>query len=224
MKDADLRFLPMLPPPQAENATANNATSEVVGVNSGIENPAAATPEGASSVPSTSDVEASPSAKRQERSSSKAWRKAGTDTRSSRRSKGSYGNRDGGSQRGEKPEGKAVRGSKKGGKEGSLGGSVSGEGPVEAFVARVGGCDVQCLLLVDEPEERLVVAVGDALSGEALMRSLIEEPAVVQLASHGLMRETAYVNRVAFQVCIRPACDRIDMACVRHVRSPKIKT
>lgn len=76
---------------------------------------------------------------------------------------------------------------------------VTGE-PVEAFVIRVGGCKVRCLIMVDEREERLVVAVGDALTGEALLGSLFEEPAAVQLASHGLMRETAYVNWAAFQV------------------------
>ena len=72
--------------------------------------------------------------------------------------------------------------------------------PLEAFVVRVAGCKVRCLLMVDEREERLVVAVGDDLTGEALLASLFEEPAVVQLASHGLMRETAYVNWAAFQV------------------------
>lgn len=90
-------------------------------------------------------------------------------------------------------EGAEVEG-KEGAKEGN---------PLEAFVVTVmGGCDVQCLVMVDDRDKRLVVAVGDSLTGEALFASLFEEPAVVRLASYGLMRETAYVNRVAFQVAI----------------------
>lgn len=82
------------------------------------------------------------------------------------------------------------------------GGAKEGN-PLEAFVLTVmGGCEVQCLVMVDDRDKRLVVAVGDALTGEALFASLFEEPAVVHLASYGLMRETAYVNRVAFQVAI----------------------
>lgn len=65
-----------------------------------------------------------------------------------------------------------------------------------------GGCEVQCFVMVDDKDERLVIAVGDALTGEALLGCLAEEPAVVQLASHGLMRETGCVNRAAFQVCV----------------------
>lgn len=83
----------------------------------------------------------------------------------------------------------------------SLGGAEGVGDPLEAFVVRVPGrCEVQCLLMVDERDERLVVAIGDALTGEALLGCLFEEPAVVQLVSHGLMQETACVNRAAFQV------------------------
>ncbi|CAM9383434.1 unnamed protein product [Laminaria digitata] len=80
--------------------------------------------------------------------------------------------------------------------------------PLEAFVVGVAGCEVRCLLMVDERERRLVVAVGDNLTGEALLGCLFQEPAVVQLASHGLMRETAYVNWAAFQA----ACDILEWA------------
>ncbi|CAM9335995.1 unnamed protein product [Ectocarpus sp. 12 AP-2014] len=91
--------------------------------------------------------------------------------------------------------------------------AAAGGEPLEAFVVTVAGCEVRCFLMLDERggEEgggRLVVAVGDSLTGEALLESLFEEPAVVQLASHGLMRETAYVNRVAFQC----ACDILEWA------------
>lgn len=84
-----------------------------------------------------------------------------------------------------------------------LDGGASGN-PLEAFVVPVEGAGegaaVQCLPMVDERDRRLVLAVGDALTGEALLRSLIEKPAVLQLAAHGLVQETAYVNRAAFQV------------------------
>lgn len=105
--------------------------------------------------------------------------------------------RDGGSNR--KRKGGGDKGKVKG--SSSLGGAEGVGEPLEPFIARVlGGCEVQCLLMVDECDERLVVAVGDALTGEALLGCLFEEPAVVQLASHGLMQETACVNRAAFQV------------------------
>lgn len=75
---------------------------------------------------------------------------------------------------------------------------------VEAFLVPVEGAgegvEVQCLMMVDDRDERLLLAVGDNLTGEALIGSLSAEPAIIQLASHGLVRETAYVNAAAFQV------------------------
>ncbi|CAN0339840.1 unnamed protein product, partial [Ectocarpus sp. 8 AP-2014] len=127
------------------------------------------------------------------------------------------GGGDGSGQRRKKKKKKKTRArSKEGGVAGAaVAGAAAAAGgePLEAFVVNVAGCEVRCFLMLDERggeegEGRLVVAVGDSLTGEALLESLFEEPAVVQLASHGLMRETAYVNRVAFQC----ACDILEWA------------
>ncbi|CAM9144043.1 unnamed protein product [Choristocarpus tenellus] len=80
--------------------------------------------------------------------------------------------------------------------------------PIERLVLPVAGCQVRCCLMVDRQNRRLVVAVGDSLTGAALLGSLYELPEPMQLASHGLMRETMFVNRRVFQA----ACDLLEWA------------
>lgn len=233
MKDTGLRFLPEPPPPPPPptpediNATTTAATS----AESVVEDTASAEVTSASKVPARSrggssksnatvggktaaERAAAKTAAERRRPSSSA--PAAADRRSAVGNDGSSGGS--GSRSGAKKESK-----KRSKREGSvsaveedgsstavLAAAVTGE-PLETFVVNVAGCEVRCLLMLEEregeedgkgegEEGRLVVAVGDSLTGAALLQSLFEEPAVVQLASHGLMRETAYVNRAAFQV------------------------
>ncbi|CAM9791700.1 unnamed protein product, partial [Discosporangium mesarthrocarpum] len=89
-------------------------------------------------------------------------------------------------------------------------GGNEGEGGklIDRFAVELSGCKVQCSLMVDGRDERLVVGVGDDLNGAALLGILFEEPMAVQLASHGLMRETIFVNRGAFET----ACKMLEWA------------
>lgn len=206
MSDAGLRFLPTPPPPPpppprenvTDDKTNTTSTEETrggtdIGVkkstgnsvpNGGKDANGTKLPRGAASKKETDK------GKRRSRSSKASPRKGSRSDKSSK--------------------GERVRDGGAGGQTLSeLGGEEDEDevgAPLGEFIVGVAGCEVQCLLMVDEREGRLVVAVGDALTGEALMGSLIEEPEMVQLASHGLMRETAYVNRAAFQVRLFLEC------------------
>lgn len=224
MKEAGLRFLPEPPPPppppqtpEDKNATTTAATSDA-----SIAQGAAPT-QMASKVPARSRDESSSKTaaqraaaktavdRRRASSSASATAAAGAERRGTSGTSGQKKkkkktkkerNRLGGSGAAAEEDGSSPAGAT----------TITGE-PLETFVLTVAGCEVRCLLMLEEREgdgegegegegDRLVVAVGDSLTGAALLQSLFEEPAVVQLASHGLMRETAYVNRAAFQVCV----------------------
>lgn len=207
MNDAGLRFLPTPPPPPPpprENVTddkTNTTSTEEIreGTDIGVKkSTGTGVPNGGKGANGTklprrgASKNESEKGKRRPRSSKASPRKG---SRSDRRSKGERVRDDGAG-------GQTLSG---------LGGEEDEDevgAPLGEFIVGVAGCEVQCLLMVDEREGRLVVAVGDALTGEALMGSLIEEPEMVQLASHGLMRETAYVNRAAFQVRLFLECRR----------------
>lgn len=208
MKDAGLRFLPEPtppPPPPAEDRNATTSTGtpgvEVGGGEGAVGSIAPATTKASRDKPSGSKARGKAAAKAAK--SSAAERRGGVEG----------GN--GAGQKKKKTKGRGKAGGegnhvsrRRGGEDGRGGSASSGE-PLEAFVVTVAGCEVRCLLMLEEregEEGRLVVAVGDSLTGETLLQSLFEEPAVVQLASHGLMRETAYVNRVAFQVSLAFCC------------------
>ena len=208
MRDAGLRFLPSSPLPRQEGIenTDSEAFPEAIGVDR----------EGTTKTPHASGVsDGARAADRQgrKRGSKSARTPVRTARRSSRSKEGDPD--DGGSSardeqeeqqrtkisREPQPRGERADPEDKGKEQEER--DAGEEKPLEVFVNVVAaGCNVQCLVMVDDRDERLVVAVGDALTGEALLRSLFEEPAVVQLSSHGLMRETAYVNRAAFQVCV----------------------
>ena len=223
MKEAGLRFLPEPPPPpppqtpEDKNATTTAATSDA-----SIAQGAAPT-QMASKVPARSRDESSSKTaaqraaaktavdRRRASSSASATAAAGAERRGTSGTSGQKKkkkktkkerNRLGGSGAAAEEDGSSPAGAT----------TITGE-PLKTFVLTVAGCEVRCLLMLEEREgdgegegegegDRLVVAVGDSLTGAALLQSLFEEPAVVQLASHGLMRETAYVNRAAFQVCV----------------------
>lgn len=202
MDDAGLRLLPTPPPPPPpprENVTddkTNTTSAEEtrVGTDIGVKRSTSnSLPKGGKGANGTKLPRGTASKKetdkdkRHSRSSKASTRKG---SRSDRRSKGERVRDDG--------AGGQMLSGLGGGEDESAQDEVGA--PLGEFIVRVAGCEVQCLLMVDDREGRLVVAVGDALTGEALMGSLIEEPEMVQLASHGLMRETAYVNRAAFQV------------------------
>ncbi|CAN0087892.1 unnamed protein product, partial [Hapterophycus canaliculatus] len=222
MEDAGLRFLPEPPPPPPPPAQPSSSEGEDSPPSSraGAENGGS----GDSSPPHEKEVAeaaTSPRSRREKPPSSSSSRAnpggrteaaAGKTAAERRRaSSANVGRRGttsnssgGGGGRKKKRKTKKRRGSEE----------LAAGKPLEAFVVEAAGCEVRCLLMLDEKEGegreggRLVVAVGDALTGEALLQSLIEEPAVVQLASYGLMREVAYVNRVAFQ----SACDILELA------------
>lgn len=194
MKDAELRLLPTPPAPPATNLTdSNNATLE--------------TPQGENEDSDASDrVQAVFSNLESSGSDALEPRRSSISTKELRRGKRKTRTRDGnGGREGDTAEDAVPRKiSRRNPRDKAMpkseGCGTPTEGSVHAFVVTVKECEVQCLLMVDEREGRLLLAIGDALSGEVLLDSLLEEPAVVQLASHGLMRETAYVNRAAFQV------------------------
>lgn len=211
MKDAGLRFLPTPPPPPPppppprENSTddKNNTTSTEsggetdIGISKSTGNGAPKGVKGTTNgtkLPrrTASSKKETDTGKRRSRSSKTSPRKGSRNGRKSHREEVGDDDDSAGAQA-------LVRLEGEGDDEVGRDNGAAGE-PLEEFIVEVAGCEVQCLLMVDEREKRLVVAVGDALSGEALMGSLFEEPATLQLASHGLMRETAYVNRAAFQV------------------------
>lgn len=204
MKDAGLRFLPEPTPPPPPPADDRNTTTST-------DTPGVETGDGEGSVGSIAPT-ATKKASRGKPSSSKTRSKVAAKSSATER----RGGVDGGNGVGQKKK-KSKKGGKAGGgreqvsrrrgsEDGSAGSSAPSGEPLEAFVVTVAGCEVRCFLMLEEregeEEGRLVVAVGDSLTGEALLQSLFEEPAVVQLASHGLMRETAYVNRMAFQVLL----------------------
>lgn len=214
MKDAGLRFLPEPPPPPPPPAEEDSSTNSTVAAGTQEDN------DGGAADGSTS-TRVSPARRPGEKSSTglgetatrrrRAAAAAGAGSATGSSASGaegpgvSGGAGGAGGQRKKKKKKRAK--SKEGGVPGAAaaGAAAAGGEPLEAFVVTVAGCEVRCFLMLDERgvedgEGRLVVAVGDSLTGEALLESLFEEPAVVQLASHGLMRETAYVNRVAFQV------------------------
>lgn len=225
MKDAGLRFLPRPPPPPSVVAKPSpsedkdGAPPTPAGGDNGDNKGDGGTPtqkKAAKAATPRSREEKPPSSSSRNPGSGRTERAAGKTAAKRRRSSSSSSSDAG--RRGASTQSSSSGGGgqkrkrktkKRGGNEGVVEAAAATEKPLEAFVVTAAGCEVRCLLMLDEQEGegreggRLVVAVGDALTGEALLESLIEEPAVVQLASHGLMREVAYVNRVAFQVSCR---------------------
>eukprot|EP00903_Cladosiphon_okamuranus_P009799 g9316.t1 len=234
MKDAGLRFLPEPPPPppptpEDKNETATTATS----AESVVEGAAPAEVTSASKAParsrdgssrSNSIVGGNTAADRRTAAKTAADRRRPSSSSAAVDSRRAIGDGGSGSRDGDK---KKKKRNKRGGSvapaeedESSTAAEAAVAGkPLETFVVDVAGCEVRCLLMLEEREKggegegegeegRLVVAVGDSLTGAALLQSLFEGPAVVQLASYGLMRETAYVNRAAFQ----SACDILEWA------------
>ncbi|CAN0232300.1 unnamed protein product, partial [Ectocarpus sp. 4 AP-2014] len=217
MKDAGLRFLPEPPPPPPPLEEDSSANSTVAAGNQGDKDDGAANESTRVSPPRRPREKSSPglsetAARRRRAAATAAAAGGGSATGSSSSSAaaegpGVSGGGDDNGQRKKKKKKKKTRRSKEGGVAGAAAAgaaAAAGGEPLEAFVVTVAGCEVRCFLMLDEGGGgegggRLGVAVGDSLTGEALLESLFEEPAVVQLASHGLMRETAYVNRVAFQ-------------------------
>lgn len=217
MKDAGLRFLPEPtppPPPPAEerNATASTGASggDADG-GEGVVGSAAPTTRVSRDMRSSSKTRGKAAAKAGKSSTAETRRPSSSSSSSAAavaERRGIDGGNGAGQKKKKKKRGRNAEGGgetvsrRRGGEDGSEG-TVPGGEPLKAFVMTVAGCEVRCLLMLEEregEEGRLVVAVGDSLTGEVLLQSLFEEPAVVQLASHGLMRETAYVNRVSFQV------------------------
>ncbi|CAM9317741.1 unnamed protein product [Ectocarpus fasciculatus] len=228
MEDAGLRFLPEPPPPPPPpSEEENSANSTVAAGAQGDKDGGAAdgsTPTRVSS-PRRSGEKSEPSGSGLGETSARRRRAAAAAAAGSATASSSSGadrpsvSGDGDSDQRNKKKKKKTKKRARSREEGVAGAAaagaaaVAGGEPLEAFVVTVAGCEVRCFLMLDERggeegEGRLVVAVGDSLTGEALLESLFEEPAVVQLASHGLMRETAYVNRVAFQC----ACDILEWA------------
>ncbi|CAN0522424.1 unnamed protein product [Ectocarpus sp. 12 AP-2014] len=237
MKDAGLRFLPEPPPPpppppppSEEDSSANSTVA--AGTPQGDKDGGEANGSTRVSPPrrprekSSSGLDETAARRRRAAAAAAAAAAGGgsaTGSPSSSAAAEGPGVSGGGDDSGQKKKKKKKQQQKKTrarSKEGGVAGAAAagaaaaaGGEPLEAFVVTVAGCEVRCFLMLDERggaegEGRLVVAVGDSLTGEALLESLFEEPAVVQLASHGLMRETAYVNRMAFQC----ACDILEWA------------
>lgn len=221
MKDAGLRFLPEPPPPPAEdrNATASTGASGVTGDNGEgiVGSVAPPTTKVSRDKQSRSKTRSKVATKAVKPSSAERRRPSSSSSSSAAAVAAAEGRRgvDGGNGAGQKNKEKENRRNAEGeeradvsrrwGSDDGSAGAVPGGEPLKVFVVTVAGCEVRCLLMLEEregEEGRLVVAIGDSLTGEALLQSLFEEPAMVQLASHGLMRETAYVNRVAFQVML----------------------
>lgn len=189
MRDAGLRFLPS-PPPPLPQLPENVADGETVSETAGKTN----------MIPGASR-EVDRQGRR--RSMSAVRVPTGTDQRSPPSKEVAFDYGDDTREDQQRPKSSGETESRGEDTEVEEKGDATEGNPLEAFVLTVmGGCEVQCLVMVDDRDKRLVVAVGDALTGEALFASLFEEPAVIRLASYGLMRETAYVNRVAFQVAI----------------------